>query len=61
MKKLLFLSLLQVAVSCGNEGSNRDGVDQSVTTDTSLPGTIITDSSGATDMSADTTGMGRAR
>jgi len=66
MKKLLFVIVLGAFASCGgNGGTNAVGDSQSLTVDTLNPGAnsgaMQTDTTGASSMNADTTGMSTAR
>jgi hypothetical protein len=59
MKLFLWIFILIAVTSCHNGSSGNDG--HLSTGDTSVSGAIITDTTGAAGMNADTTGMGHAK
>lgn len=61
MKTLLFIFLSLVFASCNGNGTSPNSDTSSVKTDTSFSGAVVTDSTGASRMNADTTGMKNAR
>lgn len=61
MKTLLFLFLSLLFASCNGSSTSSNSDTSSLKTDTSISGAVVTDSTGASRMNADTTGMKNAR
>ncbi|MGI8636179.1 MAG: hypothetical protein ACR2KZ_12325 [Segetibacter sp.] len=60
MRKVSLLLLVVILAACGN-GSVDNSNRHSILRDSSLSGSIITDTAGAREINADTSGMSEAR